>query len=107
MFIKPSFLVCFLFFSGIVSSFRVGTFRSNLFRSKMTLLKMSEEKPSVEPSYSIVPVDLENMGTAAGIFSGVLGLIVAGPFGGVILAAIAKYVSKKENGEFVIPFTIF
>jgi len=96
MFINQSIIVCVLFFSGIVSAFRVGTTRTNLFRPKM-LLKMSEEKPSVEPSYSIVPVDLENMGTAAGIFTGVLGLIIAGPLGGVVLAAIGKYVSKKEN----------
>jgi len=58
---------------------------------------MAAEEPKLEPSTSIVPVDLDNIGTAAGIFGGILGLILFGPVPAVVLAAVAKYSSKKEN----------
>eukprot|EP01041_Mallomonas_annulata_P013995 gene13995-29789_t len=86
-------LVCVVII-GVASGYRVSMQRPKLMRST-GIMKMSEEKST--PETSMVPVDLDNIGTAAGVFGGVLGLILAGPFGGIALAAVAKYVSKKEN----------
>ena len=69
---------------------------SPLSRSAFSALRMSETE-APKASTSLIPVDIENIGTAAGITGGILGFVLAGPIAGLILAAIAKYVTKKEN----------
>mmetsp|Transcript_17555 Transcript_17555/g.17630 ORF Transcript_17555/g.17630 Transcript_17555/m.17630 type:complete len:253 (-) Transcript_17555:89-847(-) len=117
---KLSIILCVAVFFSVASAFRVGVQRQFVFRS--TSLRMSDndaeksseiENPvtpvtatpetpvttpsSTESGLAVIPVDLDNMGTAVGVFGGVLGLILAGPVGGIVLASITKYVSKKEN----------
>jgi hypothetical protein len=53
----------------------------------------SEEKRK----YDIVPLDKSNIESAAAVTGGILGLVLAGPIGGIALAAIVNYVSKKDN----------
>jgi hypothetical protein len=55
---------------------------------------MSEE-PKKE--VTIVPVDATSIETSASIAGGVVGLLLAGPVGALVAAAIAKYSSKKDN----------
>ena len=57
-------------------------------------LRMSEE-PKKE--VTIVPVDATSIETSASIAGGVVGLLLAGPVGALVAAAIAKYSSKKDN----------
>jgi len=44
-----------------------------------------------------VPMEKGNIESAASVTGGILGFILAGPVAGVVLAAIANYVSKKDN----------
>lgn len=77
---------------ALVSGFRLAprpTFNS------LSRLRMSDA-PTPEPS-SIIPVDKENVENAAAFTGGILGFVLAGPVGGIILAALTNYVSKKEN----------
>jgi len=79
-----------------VSGFRLSFRRPQFSILSRTVVRMSEE-PKAETSTSLIPIDLENIETASSITGGILGLILAGPVGGLIFAAIAKYVTKKEN----------
>jgi len=93
-----SFLVLLTIFVS-----NVFAFRSNILtRQKVSsqFLKMSEEGvPPAAPSTStsLIPIELETIETASSITGGIFGIIVGGPIFGLILAAIAKYVAKKEN----------
>ena len=42
-------------------------------------------------------MDKENIENAAAVTGGILGLVLSGPVGGLILAALTNYVVKKEN----------
>jgi hypothetical protein len=53
-------------------------------------LKMTEE-----PKF--VPIEKGTIESAAAVTGGILGLILSGPIGGLILAAVTNYVSKKDN----------
>ena len=52
---------------------------------------------SASTSFDLVPLDKENVENAAAVTTGVLGLILGGPVGALLFAAIGKYLSKKEN----------
>lgn len=80
---KVVVLACLL---TVGAAFRVNNFRPSMVR------RMAEEKP-----VDLVPVDKVNIENAASVTSGVLGLILAGPVGALVFAALGKYVSKKEN----------
>ena len=57
----------------------------------------SPSSPSPAPNTNIVPVDKENIENAAAVTGGILGLVLTGPVGAVVLAALTNYVVKKEN----------
>ena len=42
-------------------------------------------------------MDKENIENAAAVTGGILGLVLSGPVGALILAALTNYVVKKEN----------
>lgn len=58
---------------------------------------MSESAPEPSTSTSIVPLEKGNIENAATVTGGILGFVLAGPLGGLVLAAISSYVSKKET----------
>merc|ERR1711916_178178 len=61
---------------------------------------MSEEgssKPAEKKPVELVPLDKTNIEAAAAVTGGILGLVLTGPVGAVILAALTNYVVKKEN----------
>jgi len=45
----------------------------------------------------IVPLEKQNIENAAAVTGGILGLVLVGPIGALVLAAITNYVVKKEN----------
>jgi hypothetical protein len=45
----------------------------------------------------LVPLDKVNVENAAAVTSGFFGLVIGGPLGAALFAAVAKYVSKKDN----------
>lgn len=53
-------------------------------------LRMAEEA-------NLVPVDKVNIENAAAVTGGFLGLVLAGPIGALIAAALTNYIVKKEN----------
>ncbi|CAK9249571.1 unnamed protein product [Sphagnum jensenii] len=56
---------------------------------------MSDSEP--KGNYEIVPIDKTNIESAASFTGGILGFVLLGPVGGVALAALVNYVSKKDN----------
>lgn len=50
-----------------------------------------------EKNNALVPVESETIESAAAVTGGVLGLIFFGPVGALALAAITKFVAKKDN----------
>ena len=98
MFYRHIVTVVCLVLLGMASSFRVSVSRNKISSvNRFAPIKMMAED---KPSYSMIPVEMETIETASAIVGGVFGVILAGPIGGLIVAAIAKYVSKKENGEY-------
>lgn len=70
------------------------------FRSGPLFSETSETIPSSSspaPNTNIVPVDKENIENAAAVTGGILGLVLAGPVGAAVLAALTNYVVKKDN----------
>lgn len=65
-------------------------------KSSLTTLKMSEDD-SDKGNYNLVPVDKTNIESAASFTGAILGLVLAGPVGGLFVAALVNYVSKKDN----------
>jgi len=92
-----------LAFISVVSGFKTMSMPKISLRSTTTFsnsnqvpLKMSSEESS-GGKYNLVPVDKTNIESAASFTGAIFGLIVAGPVGGLFLAAIVNYVSKKDN----------
>jgi len=86
-------VVVFLVFSlGLASAFNFRPVISQRMFSRKTVSFMSD-KPSVE----LVPVDKTNVENAAAVTGGILGLVLAGPVGALVIAAITNYVVKKDN----------
>ena len=50
-----------------------------------------------EDNTNIVPVDKENIQNAVAVTGGFIGFVLAGPLGGVFLAAITNYAVKKDT----------
>jgi hypothetical protein len=55
---------------------------------------MSEPEPK---STALVPIEKSTIENAAAASGAVVGLFLAGPLGSLVLAALASYVSKKDN----------
>lgn len=88
-----------LAFISVASGFKTASMPKFSMKSRTSFansqsLKMSEES---EVKYDLVPVDKTNIESAASFTGAILGLVIAGPVGGLFLAAIVNYVSKKDN----------
>lgn len=69
-------------------------------------LRLSDDSVNNHASTEVYSVDRKNIESAAAVTGGVLGLVLLGPIGAVVLAAVANYVAKKEDeaGEAVRGF---
>ena len=101
---KTAVLLCLLACSSYTLAFRVGPARPGF----STLRRMAEEQTEQAPtptstptpassSFDLVPLDKENIENAASVTTGVFGLLIGGPIGALLFAALGKYLSKKEN----------
>mmetsp|Transcript_8118 Transcript_8118/g.11422 ORF Transcript_8118/g.11422 Transcript_8118/m.11422 type:complete len:234 (-) Transcript_8118:181-882(-) len=59
--------------------------------------RMSTEEENSVQIVPVVPVDKNNVESAAAVTGGILGLVLGGPVLAAIFAAVANYVSKKEG----------
>jgi hypothetical protein len=75
--------------ASIGAAFRFNAPRPSV---KMRRTMYENNKPT-----ELVPLDKVNIENAATVTTGIFGLIIAGPIGAILFAAIGKYTSKKEN----------
>lgn len=85
-----TFTLFFAIFS-VASAFRVSL--TPKISNRLAPFRMSDESPK----YDIVPLDKSNIESAAAVTGGIVGLVILGPVGGLVLAALANFVSKKDN----------
>eukprot|EP00981_Chlorochromonas_danica_P002876 scaffold572_cov163-Ochromonas_danica.AAC.6 len=91
---KAFLLILLVSFAVMTAGFRFTPLRRPLMQQSFTSLSMSDEEA---PKVDLVPLDRSNVESAATVTGGVLGLILGGPVGALILAAVTNYVAKKEN----------
>ena len=88
----------FILIIGCVSAFNMGApssrhgaafISSRIARSSRTQL--------FEKGTEMIPVEKTTIEQAAGVTGGILGLILAGPVGAIVFAAISNFVAKKDK----------
>ena len=94
MFAMKYIFVCLLLSMTTAFAFNLRSIPRNAIfgNAKLSPLRMSEDA-----DINIVPVVKVNIENAAAVTGGILGLVLAGPLGAVIAAALTNYVVKKDN----------
>jgi hypothetical protein len=92
-------VVCICLFISTTNGFRLSG-QNSRFLKKFAPIRLSDNatpETKTPKSTELVPIDKTSTANAAAVTGGILGFILAGPFGGIALAAISNYVAKKEN----------
>ncbi|RYH23341.1 hypothetical protein EON65_17965 [archaeon] len=94
-------LTCFCLLA-LSSAFRSFPSRTMLRASRVQELskppfRMTDDLVNNPASNEDCPVDRKNIESAAAVTGGVFGLLLLGPLGATVLAALANYVAKKED----------